>query len=32
MVGVWDVMSNIEVIDYVRKKIAQEVPPDEVRN
>ena len=31
MVGVWDVMSNIEVIDFVRQKIALEIPPDEVR-
>ena len=30
--GVWDVMSNVEVIDFVRQRIAQEMNLGEVRN
>lgn len=29
--GVWDVMSNIEVIDFVRQRIAEEMNIGEVR-
>ena len=28
--GVWDVMSNIEVVEFVRKKIASNMKPPEV--
>ena len=30
-VGVWDVMSNVEVIEFVRKKIATHMKPQLVR-
>ena len=29
-VGVWDVMTNEEVLDFIRKRIAQMMKPDEV--
>ena len=31
VVGVWDVMSNERVVDYVRTRIAQNMRPAEVR-
>ena len=31
-IGVWDVMSNVEVIDFVRQRIAEKMNPGEVRN
>ena len=30
LAGVWDVMSNVEVIDFVRQRIAQEMQIDVV--
>ena len=30
--GVWDVMSNVEVIDFIRQRIATEMNPGEVGN
>ena len=29
--GIWDVLSNEEVVDFVRCRIAQEMKPDVVR-
>ena len=29
--GVWDVMSNVEVVEFVRKKIASNMKPPMVR-
>lgn len=29
--GIWDVMSNEEVLDFVRERIAQSIPPEKVK-
>ncbi len=29
--GIWDVLSNEEVLDFVRSRIAQQIPPEIVR-
>ena len=31
-VGVWDVMSNVEVVEFIRKKIASNMKPPLVSN
>ena len=30
MVGVWDVMTNEEVVEFIRKRIADKMKPSEV--